>query len=66
MFETLGDSIRKRLENGDYHCAKEFILFMFSGKWKVVILYHLGVDCVTRHSDLERLFTDISHKTLSN
>ncbi|WP_458120649.1 winged helix-turn-helix transcriptional regulator [Paenibacillus sp. Z6-24] len=66
MVETLRENIRKRLENGDYHCAKEFTLSMFSGKWKVVILYHLGIDGATRYSDLERLFTDISHKTLSN
>lgn len=66
MAQTLRETIRKRLENGDYHCAKEFTLSMFSGKWKVVILYHLGIDGATRYSDLERLFADISHKTLSN
>ncbi|QTM98743.1 transcriptional regulator [Sediminibacillus dalangtanensis] len=66
MCNTLREEIKTKLENGDYHCEKELTLSIISGKWKVVILWHLGVEGTHRFSDLERLFKNISHKTLSN
>lgn len=31
----------EKIKNGDFNCSKELTLSMFSGKWKVVILWHL-------------------------
>ncbi|MBL2346342.1 transcriptional regulator, partial [Klebsiella pneumoniae] len=45
---------------------KELTLSIISGKWKVVILWHLGVEGPHRFSELQRLFPSISHKVLSN
>ncbi|SFL60467.1 transcriptional regulator, HxlR family [Gracilibacillus orientalis] len=66
MCETLRESVKKKLENDDYYCEKELTLSIISGKYKVVILWHLGVEGPHRFSDLERLFDNVSHKTISN
>ncbi|MEG0237275.1 winged helix-turn-helix transcriptional regulator, partial [Cetobacterium sp.] len=44
----------------------ELTLSIISGKWKVVILWHLGHEGVHRFSELQRLFSKISHKMLTN
>ncbi|GAA0427717.1 MAG: winged helix-turn-helix transcriptional regulator [Bacillota bacterium] len=66
MCNSLREEIQLKLQNGEYHCEKELTLSILSGKWKVVILWHLGVEGPHRFSDLQRLFENISHKTLSN
>lgn len=65
MNKELRQEVKEKLVNGDYHCEKEYTLSIISGKWKVVILWHLGVEGPHRFSELQRLFPDISHKTLS-
>ncbi|WP_332696200.1 winged helix-turn-helix transcriptional regulator [Halalkalibacter lacteus] len=66
MADKLREEIKKKIVNGDYHCEKELTLSLISGKWKVVILWHLGVEGTHRFSDLQRLFSKISHKVLTN
>ncbi|OEH91967.1 winged helix-turn-helix transcriptional regulator [Bacillus solimangrovi] len=66
MSDTLRKEIKERLLNHDYHCEKELTLSIVSGKWKVVILWHLGVEGAHRFSELQRLFPKISHKVLTN
>lgn len=66
MAETLRDEIKKKIINGDFNCEKEYTLSVISGKWKVVILWHLGVEGPHRFSELQRLFPKISHKILTN
>ncbi|MDV7766226.1 helix-turn-helix domain-containing protein [Peribacillus sp. CSMR9] len=66
MSETLRDEIKEKILNGHYNCEKELTLSIFSGKWKIVILWHLGVEGPHRFSDLQRLFPKISHKILTN
>ena len=65
MHHTLREEIQLKLQNGEYHCEKELTLSIISGKWKVVILWHLGVEGPHRFNSLQRLFENISHKTLS-
>ncbi len=62
MSDILREEIKKRILNHDYHCEKELTLSIISGKWKVVILWHLGVEGPHRFSELQRLFPGISHK----
>ncbi|AJI25588.1 helix-turn-helix transcriptional regulator (plasmid) [Priestia megaterium] len=66
MSDTLREEIRKKILNGDFNCEKELTLSILSGKWKIVILWHLGVEGPHRFSDLQKLFPKISHKILSN
>lgn len=66
MSDKLREEIRERILNHDYHCEKELTLSIISGKWKVVILWHLGVEGPHRFSELQRLFPKISHKILTN
>lgn len=58
--------IKEKLKNGDFTCSKELTLSMFNGKWKVVILWHLGVEGPHRFSELQRLFPKITHKMLTS
>lgn len=66
MADLLRKEIQEKIKNGDYNCEKELTLSVINGKWKVVILWHLGVEGAHRFSDLQRLFPKISHKMLSN
>ncbi|MCM3677479.1 helix-turn-helix transcriptional regulator [Peribacillus simplex] len=66
MSDILREEIKERILNHDYHCEKELTLSIISGKWKVVILWHLGVEGPHRFSELQRLFPKISHKILTN
>ncbi|EPY05915.1 HxlR family transcriptional regulator [Paenibacillus sp. E194] len=66
MSDTLREEIKKKIVNGDFNCEKELTLSIISGKWKVVILWHLGVEGPHRFSDLQRLFPKVSHKILTN
>ncbi|WP_128894337.1 winged helix-turn-helix transcriptional regulator [Longirhabdus pacifica] len=66
MSDTLREEIKNRILNHDYHCEKELTLSILSGKWKVVILWHLGVEGPHRFSELQKLFSGISHKVLTN
>ncbi|KMY51435.1 winged helix-turn-helix transcriptional regulator [Peribacillus loiseleuriae] len=66
MADTLRKEIKERILIHDYHCEKELTLSIISGKWKVVILWHLGVEGPHRFSELQRLFPKISHKMLTN
>ncbi|QGV05277.1 winged helix-turn-helix transcriptional regulator [Lactobacillus acetotolerans] len=66
MTDVVRKDVKQRLENGDYSCAKELTLSMFSGKWKIVILFHLGTDGPYRFNQLMRLLPKASHKVLTN
>jgi DNA-binding HxlR family transcriptional regulator len=66
MSDTLREEIKKKIVQGDFNCEKELTLSILSGKWKVVILWHLGVEGPHRFSNLQRLFPKISHKILTN
>ncbi|MFJ7977122.1 winged helix-turn-helix transcriptional regulator [Peribacillus sp. NPDC096379] len=66
MSDKLREEIKDRILTHDYHCEKELTLSIISGKWKVVILWHLGVEGPHRFSELQKLFPKISHKILTN
>ncbi|MGG5739024.1 MULTISPECIES: winged helix-turn-helix transcriptional regulator [Bacillus cereus group] len=66
MSENIRKDIQGKIQNGNFNCEKELTLSIISGKWKVVILWHLGVEGSHRFSELQRLFPSISHKVLSN
>ena len=65
MVLTLRQSLQKRLLNGEYNCEKELTLSLMSGKWKIVILWHLGHEGPLRYGELFRLFKNISNRILT-
>lgn len=65
MTDSLRKEIHERLQQKDYHCEKEYTLSVLSGKWKVVILWHLGVEGPYRFNELQKLFPRVSHKVLT-
>ncbi|PAB59872.1 winged helix-turn-helix transcriptional regulator [Anaeromicrobium sediminis] len=52
-------------ENGKLKCCLENTLSIIGGKWKLVILWHLGVEGIHRYNELRRLMPGITHKMLS-
>jgi len=52
-------------QNGKLKCSIEYTLSKIGGKWKTVILWHLGADGALRYNELRRLLPGIAHKMLS-
>ncbi len=63
--EPLREYLRRRLLNGEFNCEKELTLSIVSGKWKIVILWHLGHEGPHRFGQLFRLFKNISNRILT-
>lgn len=62
---NIREDVKKRLLNGDYSCSKEYTLSIISGKWKIVVLYHLGHDGTYHFNELMRLLPTITHRILT-
>ena len=62
------DIVRKyaieKIQKKDFSCAKEYTLSMFSGKYKIVIIYHLSHDTM-RFGEIQKLLDHATHKVLS-
>ncbi|WP_226577245.1 winged helix-turn-helix transcriptional regulator [Halobacillus litoralis] len=52
-------------KDGKLNCSIEYTLGKIGGKWKTVILWHLGVDGTHRYNELRRLLPGVSHKVMS-
>ena len=52
-------------ENEKLKCCLEHTLSVIGGKWKLVILWHLGEEGIHRYNELKRLMPGITHKILS-
>lgn len=66
ILDNLRKEIKTKISKGEFNCEKELTLSIISGKWKVVILWHLGHEGTHRFSELQKLFEKISHKMLSS
>ena len=65
MAITLRDVLSETISAGKLHCEKELTMSIISGKYKVVILWHLGHDGPLRYAEIHRLFKDISDRILT-
>lgn len=65
MAATMRQELQKQLRNNEFNCEKELTLSIISGKWKIVIIWHLGHEGVHRYGRLQRLFKDISNRILT-
>lgn len=52
-------------QNGKLKCSIEYTLKKIGGKWRTVILWHLGVDGTHRYSELRELLPGVTHKVMS-
>ena len=55
----------QRLANNEFNCEKELTMSIISGKYKVVILWHLGNERPHRYGELGKLFRKISNRMLT-
>ncbi|MBU1228585.1 MAG: helix-turn-helix transcriptional regulator [Proteobacteria bacterium] len=56
---------QKTLGGKNYRCYFELALLVMGGKWKPIILYHLGAGGVMRFSDLSRSMPDVTDRMLT-
>ncbi len=55
----MGDSYEKV-----FNCEKELTLSIISGKWKMLIMWHLGKEGTKRFGELKSLMPKITHRML--
>jgi DNA-binding HxlR family transcriptional regulator len=60
-----GQCGQKSLGDKTYRCFFELALLVMGGKWKPIILYHLGVGGVMRFSELKRSMQDVTDRMLT-
>ncbi|MGL5057567.1 MAG: winged helix-turn-helix transcriptional regulator [Fusobacteriaceae bacterium] len=48
-----------------YQCSIEYTLDFMGGKWKPVILWHLGTEGIHRYGELKKRLNGINHKMLA-
>lgn len=53
-------------ENKVFHCEKELALSIIGGKWKLLILCHLGLKGTKRFTELKKLISNITKKMLTH
>jgi DNA-binding HxlR family transcriptional regulator len=57
--------IERKFKNHEFTCEKELTMSIISGKYKVVIIWHLGNEGPLRFGELFKLFTGISNRVLT-
>jgi len=55
----------KEMNGHSYRCFFELALAVMGGKWKPIILYHLGREGVQRFSELRRSMPDVTDRMLT-
>jgi DNA-binding HxlR family transcriptional regulator len=63
--DDLRTETKRKIKNGEFNCEKELTLSLISGKWKIIIIYHLATEGTLRFSDINRLLPKITHKVLT-
>lgn len=60
-----GQCATKQLQGRTYRCFFELALSVMGGKWKPVVLYHLGQEGVRRYSELKRQLPQVTDRMLT-
>lgn len=55
-----------RMEGKMFNCEKELTLSVIGGKWKMLILWHLGKEGTKRFGELKTLMPGITQRMLVN
>jgi DNA-binding HxlR family transcriptional regulator len=53
------------IKNKEYSCSFEIAIDLIGGKWKPIIIWHLGTKGTQRFSELKRLLPHITQKMLT-
>jgi DNA-binding HxlR family transcriptional regulator len=61
----LRSEIERKFKNKEFTCEKELTMSIISGKYKVVIIWHLGNEGPHRYGELFKLFPGISNRILT-
>jgi len=61
----LRSEIERKFRNHEFTCEKELTMSIISGKYKVVIIWHLGHEGPLRYNELFKLFPGISNRILT-
>ncbi|MFI2855913.1 winged helix-turn-helix transcriptional regulator [Paenibacillus sp. JSM ZJ436] len=62
----MAHEVKDRINLKEINCHKELTLAVIGGKWKLIILWHLGLEGVKRFGELDRLIPNITQKMLTN
>lgn len=62
----MANEVKDRIDLMKINCEKELTLAVIGGKWKLIILWHLGMEGKKRFSELKRLIPHITQKMLTN
>ena len=65
MSIRLRSEIERKFRNHGFTCEKELTMSIISGKYKVVIIWHLGNEGPHRYNTLFKLFPGISNRILT-
>jgi DNA-binding HxlR family transcriptional regulator len=49
----------------EFNCEKELTLSIIGGKWKMIILWHIGLSSPKRFSELKKLLPNVTQKMLT-
>ncbi|MGF7048283.1 DNA-binding HxlR family transcriptional regulator [Paenibacillus sp. DS2015] len=62
----MANEVKERINLMEINCEKELTLAVIGGKWKLIILWHLGLEGTKRFSELKRMIPHITQKMLTN
>jgi len=65
MAVTLREELNRRLLNNEFICEKQLTMSLISGKWKIVLIWHLAHEGPLRFGEMIRLFKSCSHRILT-
>ena len=63
---ALATELKERINLKEINCEKELTLAVIGGKWKLIILWHMGLDGTLRFSELKKRIPSITQKMLTN
>ncbi|MHA8110798.1 winged helix-turn-helix transcriptional regulator [Lactobacillaceae bacterium Melli_B4] len=66
MDTDIRQDVRNKIQSGNFDCAKELTLSMFSGKHKMYILWELRNGDAIHFNQFTRLIPNVSRKVLTN
>ncbi len=58
-------TVKDRIDLKLINCDKELTLAVIGGKWKLIILWHLGLEGTKRFGELKKLIPHITQKMLT-
>lgn len=61
----MSECSRKEIRGREYYCTVELTLNVIGGKWKTIILYHLGNEGTKRFGELKQKMPNITQKMLT-